>query len=49
MTLLRARAGGIRNFSVFCNHVTIEPPLRAILAARQPGSTGSSARATSGP
>jgi len=31
VTLLRARAEGIRNFSVFCNHVTIEPPLRAIL------------------
>jgi hydrogenase expression/formation protein HypD len=33
VTLLRARAEGIRNFSVFCNHVTIEPPLRAILGA----------------
>jgi hydrogenase expression/formation protein HypD len=33
VTLLRARAEGIRNFSVFGNHVTIEPPLRAILAA----------------
>ncbi len=31
VTLLRARVEGIRNFSVFCNHVTIEPPLRAIL------------------
>ena len=31
ITLLRARADGIRNFSVFCNHVTIAPPLRAIL------------------
>ncbi len=31
VTLLRARAAGIRNFSVFCNHVTIVPPLRAIL------------------
>jgi len=31
ITLLRARAEGIRNFSVFCNHVTIGPPLRAIL------------------
>ncbi len=31
MTLLRARAEGIGNFSVFCNHVTIVPPLRAIL------------------
>ena len=31
VTLLRARAEGLANFSVFCNHVTIEPPLRAIL------------------
>jgi hydrogenase expression/formation protein HypD len=31
LTLLRARAEGIRNFSAFCNHVTIGPPLRAIL------------------
>ena len=31
VTLLRARAEGTKNFAVFCNHVTIEPPLRAIL------------------
>ncbi len=31
LTLLRARALGIRNFSVFCNHVTIVPAMRAIL------------------
>jgi hydrogenase expression/formation protein HypD len=31
VTLLRARSEGIANFSVFCNHVTIAPPLRAIL------------------
>jgi hydrogenase expression/formation protein HypD len=31
VTLLRARAENSPNFSVFCNHVTIEPPLRAIL------------------
>jgi hydrogenase expression/formation protein HypD len=31
VTLLRARAAGVRNFSAFCNHVTIVPPLRAIL------------------
>jgi hydrogenase expression/formation protein HypD len=31
MTLVRARAEGLSNFSVFCNHVTIVPPLRAIL------------------
>ena len=31
VTLLRARAEEAPNFSVFCNHVLIEPPLRAIL------------------
>jgi len=31
LTLLRARAEGVRNFSVFCNHVLIVPPLRALL------------------
>jgi len=31
LTVLRAREAGLRNFSVFCNHVTIGPPLRAIL------------------
>jgi len=31
VTLLRARELGVRNFSVFCNHVTIVPPLKAIL------------------
>jgi hydrogenase expression/formation protein HypD len=31
VTLLRARAAATPNFAVFCNHVTIEPPLRAIL------------------
>jgi hydrogenase expression/formation protein HypD len=33
MTLLRARAEGLHNFSVFCNHVTIIPALQAILDA----------------
>ena len=33
LTLLRAKALGITNFSLFCNHVTIIPPLRAILDA----------------
>jgi hydrogenase expression/formation protein HypD len=33
LTLMRAKAEGIRNFSVFCNHVTIIPAMRAILAA----------------
>ncbi|MET0158874.1 MAG: hydrogenase formation protein HypD [Acidimicrobiales bacterium] len=31
LTLLRARDEGITNFSVFCNHVTIVPPIKAIL------------------
>ena len=31
LTLLRARAENVRNFSVFCNHVTIIPAIRAIL------------------
>jgi hydrogenase expression/formation protein HypD len=31
LTLMRAKAEGIRNFSVFCNHVTIVPAIRAIL------------------
>jgi hydrogenase expression/formation protein HypD len=31
VTLLQARDAGIRNFAAFCNHVTIAPPLRAIL------------------
>jgi hydrogenase expression/formation protein HypD len=31
LTLLRAQAEGVRNFFVFCNHVTIIPAIRAIL------------------
>ncbi|MBX3279150.1 MAG: hydrogenase formation protein HypD [Acidobacteria bacterium] len=31
MTLLTARRVGIRNFSLFCNHITIIPTIRAIL------------------
>jgi len=31
LTLMQARALGIRNFSMFCNHVTIIPAIRAIL------------------
>jgi hydrogenase expression/formation protein HypD len=31
LTLLQARARGVTNFSVFCNHVTIIPGIRAIL------------------
>ena len=31
LTLMRAKARGVTNFSVFCNHVTIIPAIRAIL------------------
>jgi hydrogenase expression/formation protein HypD len=31
VTLVRAREEGLPNFSVFCNHVTIVPPIKAIL------------------
>ena len=31
LTLVRAKAEGLQNFSVFCNHVTIIPAIRAIL------------------
>src|ERR1700758_5450554 len=31
LTLMRAKAQGVRNFSVFCNYVTIIPAIRAIL------------------
>jgi hydrogenase expression/formation protein HypD len=31
LTLVRAKAEGLHNFSVFCNHVTIIPAIRAIL------------------
>jgi hydrogenase expression/formation protein HypD len=31
LTLMRAKSQEIRNFSVFCNHVTIIPAIRAIL------------------
>jgi hydrogenase expression/formation protein HypD len=31
LTLMRAKAEGVRNFFVYCNHVTIIPPIRALL------------------
>jgi hydrogenase expression/formation protein HypD len=31
VTLAKARADGVSNFTVFCNHVTIVPPIKAIL------------------
>jgi hydrogenase expression/formation protein HypD len=30
-TVLRARQDGVRNFSIFSNHVTVVPPIKAIL------------------
>jgi hydrogenase expression/formation protein HypD len=40
LTLLRARELGVRNFSVFCNHVLIGPALRAILDSPETGIDG---------
>ena len=31
MTVIQARAQGMRNFSLFCNHITIIPTIKAIL------------------
>ena len=31
MTVLQAEAMGVRNFSLFCNHITIIPTVKAIL------------------
>src|SRR3954451_20768658 len=31
MTVLRAKADGLENFAIFCNHVTIIPAIKAIL------------------
>jgi hydrogenase expression/formation protein HypD len=31
MTVLQARAEGVRNFSLFCNHITIVPTIKAVL------------------
>jgi hydrogenase expression/formation protein HypD len=31
LTILRAEAEGVRNFSVFCNHITIVPTINAVL------------------
>ena len=36
LTLKRAKAEGIRNFSCMCNHVLIVPPLRALLETPGP-------------
>jgi hydrogenase expression/formation protein HypD len=42
LTLKRAKAEGVTNFSVMCNHVTIVPPLRALLESPDLRSTASS-------
>jgi hydrogenase expression/formation protein HypD len=31
LTVLQAKADGVKNFSVFCNHITIVPTIKAIL------------------
>jgi hydrogenase expression/formation protein HypD len=31
LTILRAEAEGLRNFSLFCNHITIVPTIKAVL------------------
>ncbi|CAN5657242.1 hydrogenase formation protein HypD [soil metagenome] len=31
LTILAAAADGVANFSVFCNHITVPPPIRALL------------------
>ncbi len=33
LTVLRARALGVRNFSVYCNHIRVAPAIRALLEA----------------
>jgi hydrogenase expression/formation protein HypD len=35
MTILQARKDGIKNFSLFCNHITIIPTIKAILDSPQ--------------
>ena len=49
LTLMRAKAEGIRNLFVFCNHVTIIPPMKAILDSRKPGNSGYFAFDSKGP
>jgi len=31
LTILQAKAEGLTNFMVFCNHITVPPPIRALL------------------
>jgi hydrogenase expression/formation protein HypD len=35
LTVLQARREGIRNFSLFCNHITIVPTIKALLDSPQ--------------
>ena len=49
LTLKRAKAEGVSNFSCVCNHVTIVPPLRRCWSLRTCAWTASSARVTSRP
>src|SRR5207344_2435771 len=45
LTLKRARAEGVTNFSCMCSHVTIVPPLRALLESPDRALAGSIAPA----
>ncbi len=47
VVILQARREGLRNFSVYCNHVLTPPALRAILADHRPGS-GADPKANTG-
>lgn len=31
LTILQAEAGGLGNFSIFCNHITVPPPIEELL------------------
>ena len=49
VTLLKAKQRGVKNFTVFCNHVTIVPPLKAILESPDLRLDGFLAQATCRP
>jgi len=35
LSILQAEAEGLRNFSVFCNHITVPPAIKALLASAE--------------
>jgi hydrogenase expression/formation protein HypD len=41
MTVIQAHRQGVTNFSLFCNHITIIPTIKAILTRLTCTSTGS--------